>query len=726
MKDQSPETGLVVGEGQCVVALVRDKIAALAEDARSVCPACRAALHRILDVYALIVDGHGGPDTLNHLAARCREFDPQCGCVASRQAVNLVLSSLDTFRPEYEMHTVNKNCPARVCLRLLPAPCHLACPAGIDIPSYLALLAHGRFEEALEVIRMDNPFAWVCGLICPHPCEKACVRAHLDEPINIRYLKAFVAEWTTRNSSYPQPVPAPPNGHKVAVVGSGPAGLAAAHYLALDGYAVTIFESLPVAGGLMMVGIPEYRLPRDIVQREIDSIRSMGVEIRTGIRVGRDVTLDDLRSQGFHAFFLGIGAHQGYKLKIEGEDHFAQVHDAITFLREVNLGNRTKPAGKVVVVGGGNSAMDAARTCIRLGCEEVHVAYRRAREQMPADPQEVEEAMEEGVQFHFLAVPIGVRGENGRVTHLECLQAELGKPDAGGRRRPIPVEGTNFHIEAGAVIAAIGQQPDLDDFSGKIPVRVTPRNLILTEPFSTRTSVEDIFAGGDVVTGPATVVEAIAAGKQAAMDIARYLSKATGPSLPFRVHKRRKVDFLAVPAAEKISSHRVPVPLMEVEARKKSFEPVELGYSEALARAEARRCLRCDVCIRCGACEKVCRDEMKVEALRFSPISSTERILTDYEWTGKTCIACGACAIACPTGAIDFIENPERREVRLCGTVLNRLELPKCQSCGGPFVPPRYLDYVTQRSDAVMQKRVLRRLCPKCAREKRAMQFVRP
>jgi putative selenate reductase YgfK subunit len=722
----SPEEALVVAEGRCIVALVRERLSELINGPHTLCPPCRSTLRDLRDIHTRLVEGQGEPEGLDHLAAMCTDFQPRCNCELSRRAVDFVLSGLRTFRPEYEMHAVNKNCPERECLKLLPAPCHLACPAGIDIPSYLALLAHGRYEEALEVIRQDNPFAWVCGLICPHPCEKACVRAHLDEPINIRYLKAFVAEWTTRHKAYPTPAPAPSKGRKVAVIGSGPAGLAAAHYLALDGYAVTIFEALPVAGGLLAVGIPEYRLPREIVQKEIDAILSMGVEVRTSVRVGSDVTLDQLRKEGYEAFFFGIGAHRGYQLKIEGEDHFPQVYDAISFLKQVSLGNREKPAEKVVVVGGGNSAMDAARTCIRLGCKEVHVAYRRSCEQMPANPREVEEAAEEGVQFHFLAVAIAVRGENGRVTHMECLKAELGKPDASGRRRPIPVEGSNFLIETGAIIAAIGQQPDFDAFSGKVPVEVTPRNLILTRPFTTQTSEKDIFAGGDAVTGPATVVEAIAAGKQAAMDIDRYLSRSSEPALPFRVHKRRKVPFAAVDAAEKISSRRVPMDLLEVEERKTNFDLVEVGYSEELAQKEARRCLRCDVCIRCGACERVCRDGMKVEALKFSPISTTERILTDYAHAKEACIACGACAIACPTGAIDFIETPEKREVRLCGTLLNQLELTKCHACGEPFVPPRYLEYVTQRSDGVMGKRVLRRLCPKCARASRAAQFVRP
>lgn len=601
----------------------------------------------------------------------------------------------------------------------------MACPAGIDIPSYLGLTAQGRYEEALEVIREDNPFAWVCGLICPHPCEKACVRANLDQAVNIRYLKAFVARWATEHAGYPAPVLPPPDGPRVAVVGSGPAGLSAAHYLALKRYRVTLFESLPVAGGLLMTGIPEYRLPRHIVRQEIQAIENLGVEIRTGVTVGKDVSFEELRTRGYKAFFLGIGAHQGYRLEIAGEDDFPQVYDAISFLRAVNLGNRERPAENVVVIGGGNSAMDAARTCIRLGCKNVHIAYRRAREQMPASPHEVEEAMEEGVQFHFLVMPVQIGGENGQLSYLECLRTELGKPDASGRRRPVPVADSNFRIEAGAVIAAIGQQPDFRAFSYKIPFEITPRNNIVTEPFNTRTTVEDIFAGGDAVTGPATVVEAIAAGKQAALDIHHYLSGAEGPAPIFRSMRRRKVPFTPIPASEKISQKRIPVPLQDAEERRHNFDIVETGYDEENAQREALRCLRCDMCIRCGACERVCRDGMQIHALDFKQISATERILNDYARPSAKCITCGACAIECPTGAIEYIEAADHRELRMCGTVLNRLEAPKCQKCGEPFVPAAYLQYVTSRSDAVTGKRVLRRLCPKCARTRRAENFAK-
>lgn len=714
----------LIDDRECVVELVRGAFRGVVEKKRGRCPVFDAEAPVILDLLEKLTRGEADNEVLDDLRRRCQKVHTEGTGTLLRCAVNPLLTSLQFFQGEYLMHTDNKHCPARVCPRLIPAPCQMACPTSIDIPSYLAYVAQGDPHKALDIIRKDNPFPWVCGLICPHPCERACIRAHLDQPLNIRYLKAYAAQWAEQRGTYHVAPPRHRKPHKVAVVGSGPAGLSAAHYLAEMGYGVTIFESSPIPGGLLVTGIPPYRLPRSVVQKEIELIQSLGVEIRTGVTVGQDVTLEELRQQGYKAFFLGIGAHQSYQLKIEGETDFPQVYCVIRFLREVNLGLCQKPADRVVVVGGGNAAMDAARTCIRLGCSEVHVAYRRTQDQMPAHQEEVRQAMEEGVQFHFLAVPVKICGENGRVTHLECLKARLGKPDASGRRRPIPVAGSQFSIEAGAVIRAIGQQPKLSVFGDRPPFQVTPRNLIVTEPYSTRTSVEDIFAGGDAVTGPATVVEAIAAGKQAALDIDHYLQGKAGPSPVFRAHRRDRVPFQSISAQEKRLAKRVPLHLVDPEIRKHTFEPVELGYTDAEARAEAQRCLRCDICIRCGACDQVCREGVQVHALGFSQISTTERLLTDYGRPSERCITCGACALACPTGAMELIESDGVRELRLCGTVLNRQDVPVCQSCGQPFVPDRFLDYVRARSDEVMGKRVYRRLCPQCVRKVRAERFV--
>jgi NADH-quinone oxidoreductase subunit F len=708
----------VLDEHDCVVDHVRRQLAFILEQPGAHCPGCAPLLQEIKGLLDRMVDGSATLDTIEELERRAQELKRKGSCQMGRQAANPILTALTYFRDEFQAHVENHYCDAHVCPKLLSAPCHLACPAGIDIPSFLALIAVGRHQEAWEVMRRDNPFPWVCGLICPHPCERACVRGSLDEPINIRYLKAFASEWVAARGVMQPPPAAPPTGHRVAVVGSGPAGLSCAYFLAIRGHQVTVFEGHDTPGGLLTEGIPDYRLPRHVVGKEIELVRALGVEIRTGVMVGQDITLEELRAQGYEAFFLGVGAHLGYRLKIEGETDFPEVYDAISFLRNIYLGKKEKPADKVVIIGGGNAAMDAARTCLRLGCSEVHVSYRRTRAEMPAHPEEVAQALEEGVQIHFLTVPIRIGG-NGKVEYLECLQAELGRPDASGRRRPIPIPDSNFRLEVGAVITAIGQQPDLCPFP-EPPVATTPWCTIVTEDRTLHTTVTDIFAGGDAVTGPATVVEAIAAGKQAAAEIHHFLSGAAGPPPRVRFQKRLKLPFQVTPAPEKIANHRVPVAMLPPSERRHTFEPIELPYTEDQARQEASRCLRCDVCIRCSVCEKTCRDRMKVAALKFSQISTTERVLTDYPRAEKRCIACGACALACPTNAIDYVEGPDFREVRLCGTVLNRLEVPRCKRCGEPFVPARYLEYVTHRADKAMAKQVLRNLCPQCARVQRA------
>jgi len=407
-------------------------------------------------------------------------------------------------------------------------PCSLACPAGIDVRRYVSLIAEGKFAEAIAVVRERNPLPSVCGRVCPHPCEAACNRGLVDEPIAIEALKRFVADYEIalrERGEFTYPKPKEKNGFKVAVVGSGPAGLTCAHDLALMGYQVVIFEKEKVAGGMMYLGIPEFRLPRDVLAHDIEYIEKLGVEIRLNTPIGPDLSLDDLFEQGFSAIFIATGAYEGYKLGVPGEEEYSGVVDCIKFLREVNLGRKEKPGDKVVVIGGGNSAIDAARVALRLGASEVTILYRRSRKEMPANPWEVIEAEREGVRIHFLAAPTRILGKDGKVTGMECVRMELGKLDASGRRRPVPIPGSEFTISCDFIIPAISQQPDVSFLGEDHGLEISRWNSIEVDPGTMATARPGVFAGGDVVTGPRTVVEAIAAGHKAAKGIDRYIKE---------------------------------------------------------------------------------------------------------------------------------------------------------------------------------------------------------
>jgi len=406
--------------------------------------------------------------------------------------------------------------------------CQETCPVHIDIRRYIGLVAEGKYAEALAVVREKNPLPAICGRVCNHPCEDACNRGRQDEPLSIDAIKRFVADWETVLKREGKLVwPSPPKHTRkegVAVVGAGPAGLTVAHDLALAGFTPTVYEAAPVPGGMLWLGIPEYRLPRDVIDLEVDYIKNMGVEIHYDTPVGPDLTLDDLRRKGFKAIFLGVGAHKGLKLRVPGEDDFEGFEDCIVFLRRVNLGDTKKPANKVIVIGGGNSAIDAARTALRVGCDEVHIAYRRSRKEMPANPWEVEAAVEEGVKISYLAAPVRILGENGKVVGMECTQMRLGKLDASGRRRPVPIEGSEFVIDADLIVPSISQQPDISFLGDDHGLSISRWESFEIDTATGATNVPGVFAGGDDVTGPSTVIEAIAAGHRAARGIVEFLS----------------------------------------------------------------------------------------------------------------------------------------------------------------------------------------------------------
>jgi formate dehydrogenase beta subunit len=477
------------------------------------------------------------------------------------------------------------------------APCQRTCPAGINIPAYIARIREGDYRAAIEVIKETNPLPLTCGRVCPHPCEEICRLGRVSEPVTINHLKRFAADYEMRSGVRITPFKAPETGRRVAVIGGGPAGLTCAFYLARYGHSPTIFEAMPALGGMLRYGIPEYRLPKAILDWEIEGIVGMGVEVVTGVAMGRDFSLTSLKDEGFEAIFLGTGAWDSRGLGVEGEE-LVGILPGTRFLIDRGLGKETPVGDKVAIIGGGNTALDAARTSWRLGAGEVTVIYRRSRKEMPANDIEIEEAEKEGVRFHYLAAPTRLIGENGRLTHLEYIEMELGEPDESGRRRPVPKPGTETVIPVDNVIAAIGQFP-VTGFVKDEGVGLTPWNTIeVVNEKTGETTLQGVFAGGDAVTGASIAVEAIGAGRRAARAINQYL-RGEELRVPDEVIGKDSElldveELIGVP-----ESARARMPELTVDERKLSFKEVELGFTEEMAKGEAERCLRCGlICYR--------------------------------------------------------------------------------------------------------------------------------
>ncbi|MFZ3254099.1 MAG: NAD(P)-binding protein [Syntrophales bacterium] len=486
--------------------------------------------------------------------------------------------------------------------KLGTSPCKAACPTHISVQGYVALIAVGKYREALKLIKQENPFPAVCGRVCNHPCESACMRGQVDAPVDIMHLKRFVADLDLQDDTKYVPEKKEAQGKTVAIVGAGPAGLSAAYYLAVQGYAVTVFEALPVAGGWLTVGIPEYRLPKDIINAEIRIITDLGVDIKLNTRVGRDVILSDLQ-RDYDALFIGVGSQLSVRLDVPGEDSMG-VFSGIDYLKRVNLGEKVCLGEKVAVVGGGNVAMDAVRTAVRTGSKDVFILYRRSRAEMPAAPEEIEEAEAEGVRMEFLVAPLRIRETDGKVAGIECLRMELGEADASGRRRPVPVKGSEFTIPVDAVISAIGQSNDLSFLAKDSGVTLDKWSNLDADPVTFATSAAGVFAGGDVVTGPATIVKAVNAGKEAAISIDRYLrglDVKAGRGRDWTKGLADQGDIAAVPQVP-----RVAMPMRAAAERKRDFSEAATGFSEAEARREAGRCLVCGICSECYQCVDVC------------------------------------------------------------------------------------------------------------------------
>ncbi|MBU2513192.1 FAD-dependent oxidoreductase [bacterium] len=481
------------------------------------------------------------------------------------------------------------------------APCHLACPAGLNVQGYVQMVKEGKFQRALEIIMKDLPLPGVLGRVCPHGCEDACRRCDVDTPVAIRDLKRLAADRFDPRKIKIECLPK--RKEKVAIIGSGPAGLSTAYHLARKGVISTIFEALPEAGGMLRVGIPEHRLPREVLDREIEVITNLGVEIKTNTALGPELTIGNLMSQGFKSIYLATGAHAGIELGIPGETA-AGVVQGVSFLKELNLEGSTKTGKKVAIVGGGNVAIDVSRSAIRLGAEEVTILYRRTRSEMPAFSEEIDAAVEEGIRIEFLSAPQEILTENGKVSGVRCIRMELGEADSSGRRSPIPVPDSEFDIKIDQLIPAIGQRPDISPFKDIAQLNFSRWGTLETNSVSYATDLPGVFAGGDLQTGPWTVIGAIAAGKEAAVSIVRYLD---GDDLTMNreVISNENPEYRPIKADE-IRKSRIEMPHLAVEERNGNFREVELGYDETSGRKEAGRCLNCSYCCECEECVQAC------------------------------------------------------------------------------------------------------------------------
>jgi len=602
--DSLKEIGAVMGSGgmivvddeTCMVEFAKFFLTFAQAESCGKCIPCRAGGRRMLEIVTRITEGNGSMEDIDTIEQIATGMETAALCALGQLTPGPIKSALRYFREEFETHILDKRCPAGVCQDLVLARCINACPAEIDIPSWIALVAQGKTAEGIEVHRRKNPFVLTCGRICPAFCETRCRRSDIDEPIAIRQIKRYMADEELDHPWQPQ-VTAERKREKVAVIGAGPAGLTASLRLAQKGYPVTLFEKLPVLGGMMAVGIPDYRMPRDLLNFEIEGMLRAGIEVQLEKALGEDYTIDGLMDDGYSAVVLAIGAHRCRTLGIEGENKEG-VYPGVDFLRDVAMGHAPDLTGKRVgVVGGGDVAIDAARTAWRLGASEVHLVYRRQREQMPAHAEEVQAALDEGIHFHMLTNPVRIAG-NGKVTGVECLRYELGEFDRSGRRRPVPLEGSAFIMGLDVLIPAIGQEPDLACLEADMDActacgmdilrdstMVVNRALATTRP--------GVFAAGDVVLGPATVIEAVAQGNEVARSVDNYLRSGTLDKeviLPGYEAVEQLFDLDQYADAERPEMIEIPV-----AARNGSFDEVEKTMPGAVIREECKRCLRCDL-----------------------------------------------------------------------------------------------------------------------------------
>lgn len=588
--------GLILrDDGIHVVSLLRDYLVAVQEESCGRCVTCRLGSKLILDVLNRIVQGQGQTEDLERLERLGKVTRDGSLCELGRTFPIPLLEAIQDKRDSF-LQAINGKKPLPEVKgekhKLSVAPCQNLCPAHLDIPQYVQQIKESTYEKALATVREKTFLAGVLGRVCVRFCENGCNRGDLDSPVSICGLKRFVADQELNLRRRPH-WPSSGKKEKVAIIGAGPAGLNAAYQLALKGYRATIFEACSKPGGMLLLGIPAYRLPRHIIQQEVDMLKDLGVEIKLNTRVGRDITLDELRKQ-YQAVFIASGRHDSRKMGLEGEeDGYAGFLPGVSFLHNANMERETGIGKKVAVVGGGNVAMDCARVSLRLGAEEVHLIYRRSRSEMPAHHEEIEAAEAEGVQYHFLANPTRMIYKDGMVAGVECIRMELGEPDASGRRRPVEIPGSEFTMEIDTFIPAIGQVAETDFLTG---IEMSRQSVVI-DPHTLATNLPGVFAGGDLVSGEGTVIEAIADGNRAALSIDQFLREGEAKASPEeefyaltgyldKACKGCKVD--AVAGRKREEGEEMPV-----NKRINCFdEVVEVLRNEAAIK-EAERCLRC-------------------------------------------------------------------------------------------------------------------------------------
>ncbi|MFH1625217.1 MAG: FAD-dependent oxidoreductase [Pseudomonadota bacterium] len=583
-----------------IVDLCRAYIEAIQNESCGKCFTCRVGTKVLADTLARICHGKGQNEDLEVLSRIADVVREGSKCNVGQSGPVPLLDALRYFAKDFEKAVQDKHpIPEGDYRYKLTAPCMDACPIHLDIPGYVECIKEGKFHESLNLITAKLPLPGIVGRVCVRPCEEHCRRAILDEPISIKYLKRFVADNNfERNGKIPfEQTPSDKTG-KVAIIGAGPGGLTCAYHLALMGHKVTIYERLGEPGGMAALGIPDYRLPRNILRFEVDQIQRLGVTIKYNTTIGKDIKLSDIEKEN-DGVFIGIGAQTNTKMGIEGEDKgYKGFIPGVQYLYEVNMGIDPYPEGKkVLVVGGGNVAIDCVRSSFRIGKDDVNLVYRRTKREMPADHVEIRDAEEEGVKFHYLTNPIKILTSKGKVVGVECIRMELGEPDESGRRRPIPVEGSEFTIECDVLIPAIGQAIDLTLLDGEDGVKTTRRGTLVVDEFTMQTGDPKIFSAGDCVTGPSTLIRACAGGRKAAVNIDRFINGKKLEAEEEDYFDKLLEHVQVFDPVEKIGflggRKRLHLEMLPPDQRKQTFDEVEKGYSPLEAMSEADRCLRC-------------------------------------------------------------------------------------------------------------------------------------